>query len=125
MVTFPRALKIVSDFDTEVFTITKKYVEAGQPISLIKSVISVFKKRDDNQPIIPDRLFEERGNILFKLPYYEVKRFIMKIKSFSEGKIIVIDLWTTRNIKSLFLLKDKAAHRSCVIYLGKCSRGLS
>ena len=39
---------------------------------------------DENQPIIPDWLFDERSNILFKLPNrpknkYEVKRFIEKI----------------------------------------------
>ena len=78
-------------------------------------VISDFKKRDENQPIIPDRLFEECRNILFKLPYcprnlYEVKRFIEKIKSYTEGKSMLIDLRTTRNIKSLFALKDKVAY---------------
>ena len=78
-------------------------------------VISDFQKRDENQPIIPDRLFEERRNILFKLPYYprnlyEVKRFIEKIKSFTEGKLMVIDLWTTANIESLFPRKDKVAY---------------
>ena len=42
-----------------------------------------------------------------------------------KGKIMVIALWSTRNIKSLFPLKDKVVHRSCVIYEGKCSCGLS
>ena len=32
-------------------------------------VISDFKKMDENQPIIPGRLFDECRNILFKLPY--------------------------------------------------------
>ena len=74
-----RTLKIASDFDTEIFIITKKYLDAGYTISFIKSVISDFKRRDENQPIIPDWLFEERKNILFKLPYcprnkYQVKK---------------------------------------------------
>ena len=34
---------------------------------------------------------------------------------------MLIVLWASRNIKSLFPLKDKVAHRSCVIYEGKCS----
>ena len=38
---------------------------------------------------------------------------------------MLIVLWSTRNIKSLFPLKDKVARRSCVIYKGKCSCGLS
>ena len=41
-----RALKIASDFDTEVSTITKKYLDAGYTIGFIKLVISDFKKRD-------------------------------------------------------------------------------
>ena len=125
-----RALKIASDFDTEVSIITKKYLDAGYPIGFITSVISDFKKRNENQPVIPDWLFEERRKILSKLPYclrneYEVKRFIEKIERFTKGKIMVKVLWSTRNIKSLFPLKDKVAHRSCVIYEGKCSCGLS
>ena len=42
-----------------------------------------------------------------------------------EGKVMLIVLWSTRNIKSLFPLKDKVAHRSCVIYEGQCSCKLS
>ena len=34
-------------------------------------------------------------------------------------------LWSTRNIKSLFLHKDKVGHRSCVIYEEKCPYKLS
>ena len=38
---------------------------------------------------------------------------------------MLIVLWSTRNIKSLFPLKDKVVHRSCVIYEGQCSCKLS
>ena len=121
-----QVFKTASDVDTEVSIIAKKYLDAGYPIGFIKSIISDFKKKDENQPIIPGWLFEERIKILFKLPYcpkneYEVKRFIEKIESCTEGKIMLIVLWSTRNIKSLFTLKDKVAHRSCKIYEGKCS----
>ena len=34
---------------------------------------------------------------------------------------MLIVLRSTRNIKSLFPLKEKVAHRSCVIYEGQCS----
>ena len=34
---------------------------------------------------------------------------------------MLIVLWSTRNIKSLFPLKNKVAHRSCIIYERKCS----
>ena len=121
-----RAFKTASDFDVEVSILTKKYLEAGYAIGFNKSVISDFKKKDENQPIIPDWLFEERSKVLFKLPYcpineYDVKRFIDKIESFTAGKIMLIVLWSTRNIKSLFPLKDRVAHRSREIYEGKCS----
>ena len=38
---------------------------------------------------------------------------------------MVIVLWSTRNIKCLFSLKYKVAHRSSVIYEGQCSCKLS
>ena len=38
---------------------------------------------------------------------------------------MLIVLWSTRNIKSLFPYKDKVAHRPCVSYEGKCSCKLS
>lgn len=38
---------------------------------------------------------------------------------------MLIVLWSTRNIKLLFLLKDKVAHLFCVIYEGQCSCNLS
>ena len=38
---------------------------------------------------------------------------------------MLVVLRSTRNIKSLFQLKDKVAHRSCVIYDGECSCKLS
>ena len=118
-----RAFKIASDFDAEVSIITKKYLDAGYPLGFIKSIISDFKKKDENQPIIPDWLFEELSKVLCKLPYcpsneHDVKRFIDRIESFNGGKVMLIVLWSTRNIKSLFPLKDKVAHRSCVIYEG-------
>ena len=71
-------------------------------------------------------LFKERRKVLFKFSYcvrneYDVKRFIDRIESFTGGKIMLIVLWSTRNIKSLLPLKGKVAHRSCVMYEGKCS----
>ena len=91
---------------------TKKYLNAGYPIGFIKSVISDFKKKDENQPIIHDWLFEERSKALYKMPYWpsnehDVKRFIEWIESPSGGKIMLTVLWSTKNIKPLFRLKDK------------------
>ena len=44
----------------QISIITKKYLNAGYPIGFIKSLISDLKKQNENQPIIPDWLFEER-----------------------------------------------------------------
>ena len=88
---------ILIHFETEVSIIRKKYQHAVYPIGFIKSIISVFKKSNENQPLIADWLFEERREILFKLLYcprneYEVKRFMEKIESFTKCKIMLIVL---------------------------------
>ena len=126
---FHCAFKNASDFDAEVQTITRKNLEVGYPIGFIKSVISNFKNsKEEEQPIIPEWLFDQRKKVLFKLPYCpsnerDVKRFIEKIESFTNGKLKFIVLWSTRNIKSLFPLKDEVKHFSCFIHEGKCSCG--
>ncbi len=65
---------------------------------------------------------------LLKLPYCKKneiasKKFISKLNSFTNFKYIFIILWQTRQIKSLFSLKDKNLHKSQVIYEGECSCG--
>ena len=52
------AFEIASDFNAEASIIKKKYLDAENLIGFIKSVIHDFKKKDENQPIIPDWLFE-------------------------------------------------------------------
>ena len=51
------------------------------------------------------------------------KKFISKLNSFTNFKYIFIILWQTRQIESLFSLKDKNLHKSHVIYEGECSCG--
>ena len=65
---------------------------------------------------------------MFKLPKCpsndrDVKHFIDKIESFTNGKVNFIVLWSTKNIISSFPLKDRVKHLSYVIYEGKCSCG--
>ena len=64
---------------------------------LLNNLLVTQKNKDENQPIIPDWLFEEHSKVLFKLPYYpsneyDVKRFIDRIESFTGGKIMLIVL---------------------------------
>ena len=51
--------------------------------------------------------------------------FIDRGKGFTGDKTMHIVLWSTRNFKYLLSLRDKVAHRSCVIYIGDCSCKLS
>ena len=88
-------------------------------------MINDFKNsKEEEQLMIPEWLFDQRKKVLFKLPYCpsnerDVKRFIDKIESFSNEKLKFIVSWSTRNIKSLFPLKDRVKHLSCVICEGK------
>ena len=54
-----------------------------------------------------------------------LKGLLIELKALLEAKIMLIVLRSTRNIKSLFPLKEKVAHQSCVIYEGQCSCKLS
>ena len=85
---------------------SEKYLEVGYPICFIKSVNNDSKNsKEEGQLIVPEWLFDQRKKVLFKLPYCpsnerDVKRFIDKIESFTNGKLKFIVLWSTRNIKS-------------------------
>ena len=50
-----------------------------------------------------------------------VKTFISKLNYFTNEKCKFNVVWNTRKVQSLFPLKDKVDHYSCVIYLGDCS----
>ena len=62
------------------------------------------------------------------LPYCQqneedVKKFIKNLTVITKEKFQFIVLWTTSAIQSLFTVKDKVCHISCVIYQGICSCG--
>ena len=116
------AFKIAADFDAQVQTIIRKYLEVGYPIGFIESVINDYKNsKEEEQLIITEWLFDQRKKVLFKLPYCPSNK--RDVKGFSNGKSKFIVLWSTRNIKSLFPLKDQVKHLSCVIYEGNFSCG--
>ena len=48
------------------------------------------------------------------------KTFVSKLNNFTDFEHIFIVLWKTRQIKSLFNLKDKNSHRSHVVCKGDC-----
>ena len=125
-----RAKNISTNLDRDIKEIKTTFLNAGYPKKFVSYTIDNFasSKSSEDEPLIPDFLFEERKKICIKLPYCKKneitsKKFISKLNSFTNFKYIFIILWQTRQIKSLFSLKDKNLHKSHVIYEGECSYG--
>ena len=61
----------------------------------------------------------------FTLEYLVVNqiKFIGKQECFTKEKYSFVIIWKTRNIRTLFNLKDKTSHVSSVVYEGKCNCG--
>ena len=119
-----RAKKIASNFENEIKRIVKKKTEAGFPGTFVLSIIDNFDSGKDNL-VIPQWLFEERKAFTIHLPFSSsnesfVKRFISKLKYFTNEKCKFNVVWNIRKVQSLFPLKDKVDHYSCVIYRGGC-----
>ena len=55
---------------------------------------------------------------------FETKDFqFTQFQKFTNYGFRVVITWQTRNIRSLFPLKDKNSHKSCVIFNADCSCG--
>ena len=125
-----RASKISSNFDAELVRIRRKFRDVGYPHRFVESVIREFLNNDDKNDdvLIPPWLFDDRETKYVRLPFCEnneqlSKIFLLRLNNFTEHKFKFVIIWETRNIRSLFPLKDKVKHRSCVIYEGTCSCG--
>ena len=85
------------------------------------------ERNEEDEMIIPPQLFEIPKKILFlQVPFCEAnekrsKNFLNKFYNFTNEKFKLIIRWKTRNLKSLFPLKDKDLHSACKIYKGICS----
>ena len=122
-----RAKRIASNFDDETKRIRSKYKDAGYPKHVIENTIKNFNRKKD-ELLIPPWLFDERKHVTIRLPFSSKNEkycayFINKLVSFTNGKVKFNVVWNTRKIQSLFPLKDKVQHLSCVIYKGICSCG--
>ena len=121
---FYRARRISTNFDKDIRTLETSFINAGYPKRFISHTIDNFLNdwpQDDN--IIPNFLFEERKKVFIKLPFCGKneklsKTFIAKLNKFTNFNFIFVNLWQTRQIKSLFNNKDKNTHRSKVVYKG-------
>ena len=129
-----RSKRISSNFQHEVREIRNKYSKADYPIRFVNSIINKFQDEsiNNNQEdsfIIPPYLFEEsKSFLLLELPYCELnesksKTFVKKFHKFTNDNFNIAIKWKTRQIKSLFPLKDKNPHPSCKIYEGECICG--
>ena len=124
-----RASKISSNFDAELVRIRRKVRNAGYPHRFVESVIRDFTNDDQyDDVLIPPWLFEDRETKYIRLPFCEnneqlCKSFLHRLTNFTDNKFKFLIIWETRNIRSLFPLKDKVKHRSCIIYEGTCSCG--
>ena len=124
-----RASKISSNFEDEIRRISRKFRDVGYPKKFIDSVIRDFQRvpnQNSEEDIIPDWLFDERKDHVIKLPFCpkneEVSKvFLQKLNEYTKDKYKFRIIWNTRSIRSLFPLKDRVEHMSCVIYEGTCS----
>ena len=125
-----RASKISSNFENEIRRIKKKFKNVGFPTKFTESVIRDFQKipEEEIENLIPDWLFDERRDFYVKIPFCPSneetsKGFLRKLDEYTCYKYKFKINWNTRNIRSLFPLKDRVEHISCAIYEGICSCG--
>ena len=125
--------RISSNSDEEIPLIKDKFMKADYTLHFINSVVNESqkgKKCGDESFIIPASLFEIAKRLIFvEIPYCELneiksKHFLKKVHKFTNNSFRMVITWKTRNIRSLFRLKDKNDYKSCVIYKGDRSSDL-
>ena len=124
--------RIPSNFDEEIPLTKEKFMKADYPLCFNNSVVNEFQKGKecgDESFIIPTSLFQIAKPFIFvEIPYCELneiksKHFLKKFHKFNNNSFRMVITWKTRNIRSLFPLKDKNDYKSCVIYKGDCFCG--
>ena len=114
----------VTSIEGQIAEITKNTIDNLADITKLKAVDT---NSLEDEMIIPPQLFEIPKKILFlQVPFCEAnekrsKNFLNKFYNFTNEKFKLIIRWKTRNLKSLFPLKDKDLHPACKIYKGICS----
>ena len=103
-------------------------MKADYPLCFINSVVNEFQKSkecgDENFMILPSCL--KLQNLSYSLRYPTkngMKLNKNKFHKFTNNSFRMVITWKTRNIRSLFPLKDKNDYKLC-IYAGVCSCGL-
>ena len=95
-------------------------------MKFINSVISDFTEESEDELLIPTWLFDDRIVKTIRLPYCfnnesASKKFINTLEQYTKHKFKFIVIWETRDIRTLFPLKDRVQHKSSVIYEGICT----
>ena len=102
-------------------------MKADYPLRFINSVANEFQKGKecgDESFIVPTSLFEIAKPLIFvEISYSELnkikfKHFLKKFHKFTNNSFKMVITRKTRNIRSLFPLKDKKNYKSCVISSG-------
>ena len=111
-----------------------KYKNAGFPVKFVEAVIRDFEKvpevNEEEENIIPEWLFDKKVEFYLRIPFCpkneEISQtFLKKLNSYTNEKYQFKVIWETRNIRSLFPLKDRVEQVSCVVYEGICTCGKS
>ena len=123
-----RSKTISSNFEMKIKVIKCKSENTDYPPKFLNSVINQFLTlKNSDSFIIPADLFEEsKPFILVEISYCEEnknasKHFIKKFETFNNHYYRIAIKWITGKVKSLFKVKSKNPHPSCVIYRGKCA----
>ena len=107
-------------------------MKADYPLRFINSVVNEFQKDKecgDESFIIPTSFFKIVKPLIFvEIPYSEIneiksKHFLRNFHKFINNNFRMVITCKTRNIRSLFPLKDKNDYKSCVNYKGDCFCG--
>ena len=127
-----RSKRISSNFDGDIPLIKEKFMKADYPLCFINSVVNEFqrgKECGDQSFTIPPSLLEILKCFIFvQISYCEMneiklKQFLKKFHKFIRNSYRMVITWRTRNIQSLFPLKDKNDYKLCYICKGDCSCG--
>ena len=119
-----RAKRIATDFENEKRIIRKKFLDAGFPPRFVDSVFRDFGHKDFEY-LQPGQSNDNRTFHRINLPFCQenekiATKFINRLDYFTGDTYKFFINWSTRKIRSLFPLKDKTEHRTCIIYQGTC-----
>ena len=111
-----RSKRIPSNFDEETSLKKEKFMKANYQLRFINNAANEFQKCKecgDESFIIPTGLFELAKPFIFvEIP---CEHFWRKFRKLTMKSFRMVITWKTRNMRSLFPVKDKNDYKPCVI----------